>query len=230
MLCDMTGIEETALAQHGEMLSRRLPDEFFIFVNQANPVAENNYRLTKTFSSRFAGRLQPLDDAQADPMPFIPNPNVDPSLNPFVLSVTNDYEIEWNAELGREVFAPQAPSRMSAIYAFGDVESCQAVGAKYGWPLKSVRRFELVNSAEARVVRVNMEVVSLLRGVNRLASWSAEDHQAIWSHYWTGHGELSLQVPDTRAGQAWATHTSGVIWEYLIEGVVHSSDDTPVFA
>ena len=206
-----------------------LPDALFIFVNQANPMTEHNYRVTKTFSSRFAGRLHLLDTGQADPMPFIPNPDADPMPTPFVMSVTSDYQTEWNAELGRRAFAPRAPSRMSALYAFGDIESCRAVHSKHGWPLETVRRFKLVESVDARVAKVNMEVVSLFRGANRLAAWSPEDHNAIWSHYWSGRGALTLQVPDIRAGQSWHTLESGVIWEYLIEGTVHSPDDTPVF-
>ena len=105
MLCAMTQVEE--------ITPRVLPDALFIFVDQANPVTEHSYRVTKTFSSRFAERLHLLDTGQADPMPFIPSPDADPMPTPFVLSVTNDFQTEWNAELGRRPFAPRAPSRMS---------------------------------------------------------------------------------------------------------------------
>lgn len=169
------GGEKASRAEAGE----GLPREFFIFVDQANPMAQHNYRFTKTFTSRFADRLysvegqRALDDGRVDPMPFAPNVNADPSLSPFAVRAMNDYRIEWDAELARRAIVPRAPSRMSAVFAFGDLQSCIAVNQSYGWPLESVRRFELVDPERSRVARVNMEVISLMRATYPLASGMA---------------------------------------------------------
>lgn len=212
------------------------PEDFLIFVDQGNLVAQHNYRFTKTFSSRFADRLytvegrQSLDAGEIDPMPFAPNPRADPSLSPFALKAMNDYRVEWDAELARRAFTPRAPSRMSAVFAFGDRESCEAVNQAYGWPLESVRRFRLVDADHSRVVRVNMEVVSLMRATYPRAAWAPEDLHHIWRHYWTGGPELTVQTPDPRNAQSWTNWSCGVVWEYLIEGVVRSPEDRPVFS
>lgn len=74
-----------------------------------------------------------------------------------------------------------------------------------------------------------MEVVSLMRTVYPRASWQTEDANAIWSHYWSSGEDLPLEIPSMSVlGQRETLH-SGVMWEWLIEGQVVCSDDTPVF-
>jgi hypothetical protein len=211
------------------------PSQYFIFIDQANQMAMHNYRFAKTFRSRFADLLttsesrEVLDKGEVDPMPFVPNPAMHTSLSPFAVSAMSSYSVEWNAELGRKAHAPNSPSRMSAIFAFGDLETCLQVHQTYGWPLASVRRFVLAPQPAARVARVNMDVVSLMRSVWHRASWDPTHMNEVWRHYWTGGAELTVETPDISNGQSWVSHTSGVIWEYLIEGVLHSPDDAPVF-
>jgi hypothetical protein len=227
--------EHGETASSGPAAAAGIPEEFFIFVDQSHPMAQHNYRLTKTFTSRFADRLytaegrRALDDGQIDPMPFAPNPNADPSLSPFAVRAMNDYRIEWDAELCRKAIVPQAPSRMSAVFAFGDVESCVAVNNAYGWGLESVRKFVLVDPEHSRVARVNMEIISLMRATYPLAAWQPEHLHEIWRNYWTGGEELTVETPDLGDGQNWTPWSCGVVWEYLIEGTVHTTDDTPVF-
>lgn len=118
MLVRMTGSREHRdIASSGPAVAAGIPEEFFIFVDQSHPIAQHNYRFTRTFTSRFADRLytaegrRVLDGGQIDPMPFAPNPNADPSLSPFAVTAMNDYRIEWDAELCRKAIVPQAPSR-----------------------------------------------------------------------------------------------------------------------
>lgn len=85
--------------------------------------------------------------------------------------------------LAVKVHNPTAPSRMSAIYAFGDEATCIEVASRYGWSLETVRRFEVAAGTAYRGARVNMEVISLLRTVYPLAMWSPEHLDAIWRHY-----------------------------------------------
>lgn len=213
-----------------------LPEEFFIFVNQLHPQAAHNYRITRTFTSRFYPLLtteegrQALDKGEVDPFPFVPNPSMYPDLSPFVVSAMNEYRIEWDAEQVRQRHFSLKPSRLSAIFAFGDEQSCVEVADKYSWPLGEVRRFKLRDpDSRARCSKVNMEIVSLMRYVYPLAAWGAADIDNIWAHYWSGGGDLPVEVPDLRQGQAWRRFNSGVIWEWLIEGQVVSENAEPVF-
>lgn len=154
-----------------------LPEEFFIFVNQLHPVASHNYRITRTFTSRFYPLLQTgegrraLDNGEVDPFPFVPNHNMYPDLSPFTVSAMNEYRIEYDAEQARRRSFPLKPSRLSAIFAFGDEQACVEASHRYRWPLESVRRFKLKEpNQEARAAKVNMEIISLMRSAYPLAA------------------------------------------------------------
>ena len=212
-----------------------LPNELLIFVNQLRPEAYLTLENTRRFTSRFATLLttsegrELLDSGKVDPMPFVPNEAMHPMLSPYTVSAMNDYRVEWDAELGRRAHSPKSPSRMSAIYAFADTETCRIVNRQFGWPLETVRRFVVEDDLPYRAVRVNMAVISLLRTVYPMAMWSSEDLSAIWRHYWTGQGNLELQTPDLHGGQTWRPWSSGETWEWLIEGRLRSDDNSPVF-
>jgi len=181
-----------------------VPSEFFIFVDRSLPMTRHNFEVTKTFTSRFADLLQTpegerrLDRFEVDPMPFKQNPDQHPTLSPFSVNLSKELWIEWEAERVRRDVASQAPGRLSALYAFGDEATCRDVAARYGWDLSSVRRFTLNTALRSRAIRVNVEVVSLMRAVYPRASWQTEDANVIWSHYWTGGEDLPLEIPSTR--------------------------------
>lgn len=218
------------------MASPPVPSEFFIFVNRTLPMTRHNFELTKTFTSRFADLLQTpegrekVDRFEIDPLPFKQNPDQYPVMSPFVMNLMTEQWIEWEAERVRRVVAPQAPSRLSALYAFGDERTCGEVAAKYGWDLSSVRRFKINTAFEWRAIRVNMEVASLMRSLFPRASWQTEDANRIWSHYWSGGEDLPLDIPSTKVLGQRETFHSGVVWEWLIEGQVVCTDDVPVFS
>jgi hypothetical protein len=213
-----------------------LPAEFFIFVDRTSLATRNNYELTGGFTSRCAALIATPDGArqydagEIDLLPFKLNPDQYPFLSPFVLRLITEQWIEYEAERLRRSLCPSAPSRMSAVYAFGDPDTCVEVAAKYGWDLRTVRRFRPLTEFPLRAIRVNMEIISLMRGIYRLASWDVEASEYIWSQYWLGGADLELETPGTDGFGTRRTWNSGVIWEWLIEGRLATVDKTPVFA
>jgi hypothetical protein len=210
------------------------PDELFVFVDRTLWVTRHQYELIGGFASRCAGLLateegrRRYDSGEIDLLPFRPNPDQYPDLSPFVLKLMTEQWIEYEAERIRQARYPSVPSRLSAIYAFADTESCVAVAQKYGWDLGTVRRFSPAPRFPLRAIRVNMEIVSLMRTTYRFGSWQADDADTIWSHYWQGAGNLQIQTPDTETLGATRVWESGVIWEWLIEGRLEV-DRRPIF-
>lgn len=201
-----------------------IPIYYYIFINSSLPVTHANLSITKTFAS--SAYTEAKMDASfkekylagaVDYLPFIPNQGRDlRSFSPFCLNVMNDYRVEYDAELVRRRFFPLAPSRLSAVYAFADYETCQRVSEKYGWSLGSVHRFALIWNELVRVLRVNMEIVSLARKAYSISSLSDDTVKTIWKHYWSGSADIDMELPTADFKRE--VFSSGVIWEYLIEG------------
>jgi hypothetical protein len=61
-----------------------------------------------------------------------------------------------------------------------------------------------------------MELISTMRGVYNKASWSREDRDNICRHYWRGGGSIDVGFPGPNLQRV--QHTTGEIWEHLIEG------------
>jgi hypothetical protein len=161
------------------------PDPFFIFVNQASPMTWHNLKLTGSFSSA------PRTGSPDDFLMFIPNPNFAGFISPFLHGVTSDYRLEWDAEQARRTHAPEAPSRLGAVFAFGSYADCERVTQKRGWDLAQVEQFSLVQGDPIAVRKVNMEIVSLMRAAYTLGSWDAQSLDAIWSAYWRGETTIT---------------------------------------
>ena len=200
-----------------------IPAEFFIFVNQLNPQTEHNLKITKSFASAAATTASFSEDDfrryLSGSLSFLPYHAArleGVALSPYFMSAINDYRIEYDADFVRGQTNRLYPSRLSAVYAFGDYASCEEVSRKYRWPLKQVQKFKLKPWPFTRVVKVNMEVVSLLRRAYRVSS--VQDPGSLWHHYWSGGGNLQLELPG--AGFKRESYDSGVIWEYLIDGAV----------
>lgn len=91
----------------------------------------------------------------------------------------------------------------------------------YGWNIDTVKKFRLEPDFEelglTRVIKVNMEIVSLMRSIGWNASFSQEDIDSIFLNYWSGCDNLQLEVhgDDMHSRK---TLESGLIWKYLIEG------------
>jgi len=105
---------------------------------------------------------------------------------------------------------------LSAIYAFGDIETCREVNKKYGWDLSEVKKFHIVDNPLTRVIKVNMEIISLAKHAYKVSSMQHKDQ--LWRSYWSGCGAIEMELPEPNAERQ--ILNSGVIWEYLIEGAV----------
>jgi hypothetical protein len=204
-------------------MDEETPSEFFIFVNQLNPVTYHNFNLIGQFSSgAFSSAslgpdyLQKYMKGEFRYVPYEPVQMDAILLSPYFLTAINDYRIEYDVEFYREKRYPLYPSRLSAIYAFADYDSCVTVNRKYSWPLTDVCRFKLLDHPLNRVVKVNMEHVSLARHAYMVSM--LRDVDRIWSGYWSGFDNLVLELP--ASGFQRKTYESGIIWEYLIEGRV----------
>lgn len=206
-----------------------IPEVFYVFTNTNNWLTKHNLTFTKGFTSGSIGEILASKDLQKkyfdgtiNYYQYIPNEAPDlHGLSAYSMSATTEYRIEYNCEGHRKTCKDTIlfPSRLSALYAFGDYETCVKVNEKYpGWNLGSVRKFKLLDMPLTRVAKVNMEIVSLMRDAERRGSWPNEEQVKIWHHYWMGDGNLDLEVPAD--GKNFEKVSSGVIWEYLIEGRV----------
>lgn len=204
------------------------PSEFYIFVNFNNPITFNNIQTVGSISSSGvqaaamgADMLAKYINDEIDYLPFLPNPNVSPAISMYQMNVLNNYRAEYNAELTRRSSFKTYPSRLSALYAFADYETCVEVSRKYGWSIETVRKFRLIEIPPlTRVVKVNMEVVSLIRLAYSVSGFGSDEE--VWQHYWAGNGNIEFELPG-RDFQP-QRHESGVIWEYLIEGTLERID------
>ena len=201
-----------------------IQNEFYIFVNQYRPITVLNLKNTKCFISAAYSYcsldknfLKKYLEGNVDYFPFIPNEKNLQVISPYCLTAINDYRVEYDAELCRKYYYPKYPSRLSAIFAFGDYETCKEVGRKYrDWDLSTVKKFKLNIDNLTRVIKVNMEIVSLMRGAYDLGFIDDETKNDIWKNYWNGTGDIDLELPDVESERK--IYHSGEIFEYLIEG------------
>lgn len=203
-------------------IDEEAPDIFYIFVNQLNPMTEHNFQLTKTFTSGAAVScldetfLKKYLEGKVRYLPYEPCQKDILAISPYHVTAINDYRIEYDAEVYREKHHPLYPSRLSALYAFGDFETCRLVSEKYRWPLDTVHQFRLKDWPLTRIAKVNMEHVSLARHAYKVSM--PQDIDRLWRGYWSGFGEIIWELPDI--GFKRRQFNSGVVWEYLIEGVI----------
>lgn len=209
-------------------------DTFLVFADTSNVTCWHNLRFTRSIaSSGFAAAAsdQAFREAYirgtANYAPFVPNDARSSGfVSLFTVNTQSQYEVEYDAEYVRYHESPTLPSRMSAVYAFGTEEDCRKANELYGWNLSELRRFRLVRDPLTRVHRANMQIVSLMRFAYPRTSWSREERDAIWRHYWSGGGSLKVEIPvirDDAPGRQWSE--SGEIWEYLIEGRLELVDE-----
>lgn len=211
-------------------LNEQLPSKFYIFVNLLNPITRHNLKSTKVFSSAVLpfinnNNLNKYRDGSINYLPFISNNNKDfGSLSIFCHNIINDYRVEYDAEICRMHYYPRYPSRLSATFAFGDYSSCIEANRKYDWDLDEVKKFKLISNQLNRVVKVNMEIVSLARETYNRGSMLPDDVNEVWNAYWSGLGNIDIEVPALNLRDRDVLR-SGVIFEYLIEGMVELIDD-----
>lgn len=215
-------------------LQEEIPEEFYIFQdygkNIFDQINEHNYSLNKIIvSSGFKNLLitknfQEYLNGDIDYLPFIKNINYTNTPSAFMFKIINEYNIEHNLEFLRSKSFRKYPSRFSSIFAFGDYESCRQVSLKYNWDLNSVRRFRLLRECNdlnkcIRIGKFNMEIVSLLRGID-IASFDIADQENIYQRYWNGEGDICINILVGIKNNTRENLHSGVIYEYLIEGIL----------
>jgi hypothetical protein len=202
-----------------------VPEWVYVFVNPQSPMAVMNLRITGRYVSsaladveidpQFAAAYR---DGTADFLPFVPNPSVSTSvISPFVAGVISDYRVEIDAELFRRRHFPQAPSRLTGVFALDDYATCQTVSATHNWNLGQVQRFKPQNVL--RAARVNMDIVSLARTAYLRSAVDVALVEHLWTAYWSGadHCEVDLPSVDAMTRQICRV---GVTWEWLIDGVL----------
>lgn len=191
------------------------PDPFFIFVDQANWLTAHNLNVSGALFST------PSTGSAHDFRPFIPNPDFTGDISPFLARVMSAYRLEYDAEQVRRTHAPEAPSRLGAVFAFGSYADCEHVANKHGlgWDLAQVEQFRPAPGLPIAVRKVNMEIVSLMNGHYTLGSWDQQPLVTIWSAYWRGETSITVDVP-APPPQGRRQETSGCIWEYLVDGRV----------
>jgi len=201
----------------------KINNEFYIFVDFNNIVTKHNLEVTNSFVSGAFGQLSFGGDfaekyisGTVDYLPFVVNSHSDMNvISMFNNSITSDYRVEYNFELHRKQYYPHFPSRLAACYAFADYETCEKVSQKYHWNLNSVRKFKLEEHPLNKIVKVNMEIISLERYANAVSMQDQESLFQIGESYWTGHGNIQLELPTINGRKIF---DSEIIWEYLIEG------------
>src|SRR5688572_1340992 len=130
-------------------------------------------------------------------------------------------QIVSDAERYRQSNFPEYPSRLSAVYAFADIESCKQAAEQHSRNTVAAQEFTLADHPHVHVVKVNMEIVNLAIDAYRLTNLDQGTIDRIWKAYWEGWSNLSLVVPLGLRERR--TLKSGVIWQYLIEGKFGSS-------
>lgn len=214
-------------------MSEPLPEPLYVYVDGSNPIVHHNvFTMKRLFSPAVLCWEDPeqarrYQANEIDWLPFVPNERVGPDdcangVSFFALGLTAQYRVEYNAELARRHAYPQSPSRLSAIYAFGDEQSYMRANALYGWPLGSLHRFRLIPHPLTRWTRVNMEIVSLSRRTSTTSYRDPVTEHQVWDAYWSGAGSIDLEIPQRLGGRQ--VVSSGVIWEYLIDGVLELID------
>lgn len=202
-----------------------IPESFYIFVDIENPLTAQALRSTRTFSSSAytmckydKSFLEKYIKGRVKYLPYKRSSNDMNISSPFYTSVVNDFTVEYDAERIREKFYPLYPSRMSAVYAFGDYDTCIRVSRKHNWDLESVRKFKLIKGKLTRVIKVNMEIVSQARSMYLHSMLDEKGKEILWKNYWNGLNYVPIN--SHLANYSFGNFKVDDIYEYLIEGAV----------
>lgn len=207
-----------------------VPDEFLIFVKADSVVAIHNANVMRTYVSVAYGELGNADILQKylkGTLSYLPFRYIKPDLDvisPYCLTGVSDIRIETDAEMARIAYNPLAPSRLSAIFAFGDEATAQKASIIHGWDINTLRRTKLEPGPLTRVWKANMEIVSLMRNLYPAFSLDPATLQDVWSSNWSGQGNIRIMGPDPANLATRKAYESETTWEYLIEGRVRFLD------
>lgn len=210
-----------------------VPEVFYIFIGQGKTLSSKinfyNYNLThRIISSGFQGimvapeQIQNFIEGDINYIPYLPTETTLTVPSSHRLAVVNGYTTEYALERYRYNNFKTFPSRFSCIYAFGDFESCKLASEYYNWDLSKVKRFKLkygINLSNAiKICKCNMEIVTYMWN-HDLQHFSIEQSDEFCKAYWNGEGAVGSSRQDINTGH-YITTNSGVLYEYLIEGVL----------
>lgn len=213
------------MPETSEILSNcPIPEVFYLFTNRnrfgrAEPSAASGSYVSAAFAAcevdeRFAAKYR---NGTANYLPYLPQESDLPSVPTHILSTDTGFRAEYDAENVRREYYPFAPSRVSALYAFGDEETCKRAHDYYAWDIKRVVTARLRLGKDVRIWRVNMEIISILR--EAYATTQAVGHyDDAWRSYWTGEGNIAIRLPRGITHSGRKSVNTGIMWQYLIEG------------
>ena len=214
------------------------PDEFFVFVTTKHPVVLWNVDRMKNIYSAAAAAYatdesfrQGYDAGEDEWLPFIPNPSYSGPLSWQTLRTTTNYRVEYHAETVRRRGFRTAPSRLSAVFAWGSLEEAREAasqpGGRYkGKPLKRC----LLRGPPLRALRANSNVIPLARSLEAEGALTPELVESIWSTYWSGSGERvgfnAVSSSDLTSRQDnWSRDDP--LWEWLLDASLDVIEDVP---
>ena len=215
-------------------INEEAPEFFYIFMNPGNDIVgrvlKHNFQLSKMLTSTsfqsFLVSPEKYIKGEIQYLPFIKNENSTQMPSPFVLHIIENYALEYNLEIYRMSHYQTFPSRLGALYAFADLDTCAKVSKKYGWNIKEIRKFKLFSDKQEtsklmRIVKCNMEIVSFMRSL----SYESNDMEFLNKLYFDYWHCLEENVTDLKNDKM--IHIENIS-EYLIDGILEScefSDD-----
>lgn len=151
------------------------PEFFYVFMNLGNDVVKrvlkHNFQLNKRMvSASFQAFLvspEKYIKGEFQYLPFVKNENSTPVPSPFVVHTIKNYALEYNLETYRMSYYPTFPSRLGALYAFADLDTCVKVSPKYGWNVKEVKKFKLFSGMQ----EVRQFILRILVNISLMESW-----------------------------------------------------------
>lgn len=204
-------------------IDEKIPSEFYVFVDTKNFIVKNNIEITKSISSAAFSQLSSgnkefvLRYLTGD-LEYLNHHSEGRFVSMYFAQpkTKHEWQLECDCESYRKQNFSLYPSRLSACYAFGDYETCLLVSEKYGWDINTVKTFHLEETFCNRVVKVNMEIVSLGRSCYMSSIiQDSKTQNDFWDSYWAGKGNITIE--STKLAEVHKID-SGIIWEYLIEG------------
>lgn len=209
------------------------PKYYYIFINRNNKKFfnqsyYNNYLLsnkiiTNGIANSFHNEIKRTNFINGDIayLPFIRNNVLIQCTSPFMFRIINRYNIEHNLEYFRQNEYKTYPSRLSGIYAFGDIDSCKKISNDRNWKIEDVKKFKLEDieiNKYAKIVKCNFKMIGLMEHID-LPAFPQDEQEKIYYHYWNGGGDFKVLVPtvdDINGKEV----SCGTLYEFIIEGIL----------
>jgi hypothetical protein len=174
-----------------------LPDEFFVFVTSQSPHVVWNIERIKNISSVAVAAYatdeslrQRYDAGEDEWLPFIPNPSYPGFQSSQTMRTTTNYRAEYHAECVRRRWFKHAPSRLSAVFAWGSLDEAREAASRPNSRYRGRRLKRCVLRAPPlRTLRANSEIIPLARRLESTGASTPELIESIWSTYWSGSGD-----------------------------------------